>query len=144
MSVARARLWQLPALLQVLWAFTRRTDWLPCARSRWMDAALMARIIRRGWVWHWGGRAFIARDGARIHALYVHPSMRGRGLGTALLGMAKAQSDRLELWVLARNGPARRFYAAQGFVEVICCPGGMGNDEHLPDILMIWERTCAP
>lgn len=137
-----ARLWQVPSLLGVLWAFTRQTDWLPCVRSRWTDAELMVRIIRRGWVRQWRSAAFIARDGARIHGLYVHPALRGRGLGAALIRDAKADADRLELWVLARNAAARRFYAAQGFAEVICCPQGMGNDEGLPDILMVWEREA--
>ena len=140
---SRARLWQMPWLLRVLWAFTRDTTWLPCVRSRWVDAGLMIRIIRRGWVRQWRRVAFIVQDGERIHALYVHPRARGQGLGAALLTEAKGQSDRLELWVLAHNAPARGFYAAQGFREVLCCPSGMGNDEALPDVLMIWEKEAT-
>jgi len=135
---ARATIWQAPRLLGVLWAFTRRTDWLPRSRPAWVDARLMVWIIRRGWVRPLAGMAFIARDGARIHALYVHPARRGQGLGRILLDEAKAGHDRLELWVLERNIAARRFYAAQGFEEVLC-GRGMGNDEDLPDILMVWE-----
>lgn len=138
MIPARATLWHMPRLLAVLWAFTRGTAWLPRTRPRWVDAYLMGRIIRRGWVRHVAGAAFIARDGARIHALYVHPVRRGQGLGRALLDDAKSGCTRLELWVLARNTAARRFYAAQGFEEVLC-GRGMGNDENLPDILMVWE-----
>lgn len=138
MTSARATLWDLPWLLNVLWAFTRHTSWLPWRRSRWVDAALMARLIRSGRVRHVAREAFIARDGSRIHALYVHPARRGEGLGRILLDEAKDARSRLELWVLAQNMPARRFYAAQGFEEVLFGKG-MGNDENLPDILMVWE-----
>jgi len=134
----RARLWHMPQLLGVLWAFTRHTAWLPCRRPRRVDVALMARIIRRGWVRQVAGAAFIARDGSCIHALYVHPAWHRQGLGRALLDEAKRGCARLELWVLAQNTAARQFYASQGFKEVLG-GRGMGNDEGLPDILMVWE-----
>jgi GNAT superfamily N-acetyltransferase len=139
MTPARAKLWHMPRLLAVLWAYTWHTEWLPKKRPWWVDAQLMAKIILHGWVRHLRGRGFIVQDGVRIHALYVHPAARGRGIGQALLQQAKAESDRLELWVLLRNEAARAFYAAQGFDEVMCSIG-MGNDENLPDILMVWER----
>lgn len=139
MTPAPARFWHIPRLLVILWAFTRHTDWLPCTRPAWVDIRLMARIIARGWVRHLRGAGFIARDGERIHALYVHPDARGRGVGGVLLEQAKTACDRLELWVLAQNTPARAFYAARGFEEVLCSRG-MGNDENLPDILMVWQK----
>lgn len=133
----------MPRLLSILWAFTRATPWLPQTRGRWLDARLMGRIIRRGWVRQVadtrGPAGFIARDGAHIHALFVHPRARGQGLGQALLDEAKARADRLELWVLHANTAARRFYAAQGFDEVLCSRDGLGNDENLPDVLMVWQ-----
>ncbi len=138
MRPVRARLCDLPRLLGVLWAFTRRTAWLPPARPRRVDAWLMARLIRRGRVRQVKGAAFIARDGARIHALYVHPAWQRQGLGRVLLDDAKRDSTRLELWVLSANVAARRFYAAQGF-RALRRGWGMGNDEGLPDILMVWE-----
>ncbi|WP_371229182.1 GNAT family N-acetyltransferase [Roseovarius sp. 2305UL8-3] len=140
-----ATLRHIPRLLGILWSFTRATPWLPVCRSRWVDAHLMGRVIRRGWVRQVGdakGTAgFIARHGEVIHALYVHPRARGRGVGRTLLDEAKAGRDRLQLWVLAANEQARAFYAAQGFEEVLCgC--GMGNDENLPDILMVWQAEA--
>src|SRR5215471_16987864 len=45
-----------------------------------------------------------------IEQLYVLPEAQGRGVGTALLDMAKRSSHRLQLWTFQRNAPARRFY----------------------------------
>lgn len=141
MRPAPARLWHVPRLTGILWAFGRGAPWLPRVRARRTDLRLMTEVTRRGWVRMLrdgrGPAAFIARDGARIHALYVHPRARRQGLGAALLAEAKAQAGRLELWVVEANETARAFYAAQGFVETRRGLGE-GNDEMLPDILMVW------
>ena len=149
MSPASARLWHLPRLLGILWAFTRATPWLPNARSRWMDAVLMQRLVRRGMVRQVGGglrpEAFIVRDGAYVHALFVHPRARGRGFGRALVAEAKARADLLELRVLQANAGALAFYEAQGFEEA-GRGDGADNDENLPDVCMIWQAEqgqCA-
>ena len=141
MTPQPAKIWQMPRLLRILWSFTRATPWLPRHRPVWVDAQLMGRIIRQGWVRQVNGAAFIARDRERIHALYVHPASRRQGLGRRLLNDAKSRSDRLELWVLERNLIARKFYAAQGFKEVDFAPEGLGNDENMPDIKMIWTSN---
>ncbi|MBC7133267.1 MAG: GNAT family N-acetyltransferase [Roseovarius sp.] len=142
MRLARARLWQVPRLAAILWAFSRETPWLPRVRSRWADLWTLAVVVRRGWVRvaRVGGRiaGFLVRDGSRVHALYVCPRARGQGVGRALLSEAKAVGA-LDLWVLVANAPARRFYAAQGFAELEHAQGG-GNDEGLPDILMTWRE----
>lgn len=142
----RARLGHLLRLSLILWAFTRRTAWLPVIRSRSEDLRLLAKVIRRGWVRVAHDRrrpaGFIARDGVRLHALFVHPAARGQGLGQALVRDAQARTARLEAYVLAANAPARQFYARLGFAEV--AQGvGCGNDEGLPDVLMVWEEGCA-
>lgn len=141
----RARVWHTPALTRVLWSFTRATPWLPQVRSRRTDLRVMHRIVRDGWVRHIRDRrgvvAFIARQGEVIHALYVHPRARRRGLGGRLLEEAKRESDRLILWTLEANAAARAFYTAQGFTEA----GrgmGEGNDEALPDIKMVWTKEA--
>ncbi|MBE0455141.1 MAG: GNAT family N-acetyltransferase [Roseovarius sp.] len=146
MRLARAHIWQVPRLAAILWAFTHETPWLPRARSRGADLWVLATVVRRGWVRvaHVRGRVagFLVRDGSRIHALYVAPRTRGQGVGRALLAEAKA-AEAFDLWVLVANAPARGFYIAQGFVEATYAKGG-GNDEGLPDILMIWrERKAA-
>ena len=78
--------------------------------------------------------------GGRIHALYVHPRARGRGVGRLLLDDAKTRADRLDLWVLQANSLARGFYARHGFAEATRTSGA-GNDENLPDIRMVWQAT---
>ncbi|WP_272008760.1 GNAT family N-acetyltransferase [Roseovarius sp. ZX-A-9] len=142
----RARLHHVPQMTAILWAFARSTPWLPRVRPRHTDLRLMAQFTRRGWVRIVPGRcgpaAFITREGERILALYVHPRARRRGLGSALLQDAKSQSPRLELWVVEANHPARAFYTAHGFVEVARARGG-GNDENLPDILMVWPPESS-
>lgn len=139
---ARARMWHVPQMTAILWGFARRSPWLPRVRSRRTDLRIMAQITRRGWVRVLhdtrGPAAFIARDGARVHALYVHPRAQGRGLGRTLLTDAKRAASRLELWVAEANESARAFYAAQGFAETARGIGA-GNDEALPDIQMVWH-----
>jgi len=139
---ARAHIGHTPHLLAILWAFTHNTPWLPQVRSRLADVHVMSKVIYRGWVQmvqdSQGPAGFIARDGTTIHALYVHPRARGQGLGRALLDDAKARANRLDLWVLQANEPARDFYARHGFAEA-SRTNGAGNDENLPDIRMVWQ-----
>jgi GNAT superfamily N-acetyltransferase len=139
----RARLWHLPPVARILWAATR--DATPPVRSRVTDLALLARLIRRGQVRLMPGprgpRGFIARDGARIHALYTHPEARGQGIGSRLVAEAQATSPRLELWTGQANARARQFYARHGFYSARL-GRGLGNDEQAPDVHMIWQRNA--
>ncbi|WP_300547155.1 GNAT family N-acetyltransferase [Roseovarius sp.] len=136
-----ARYWHMPRLAVILWRFTRATPWLPQVRSRREDIRTLFKVIRWGWVRVFRDRrgvaGFIVRDGRRIHALYVDPDRRNMGVGRALLDEAKAETDALDLWVLEANAEAQAFYAANGFTECGRSPG-YGNDENLPDILMVW------
>lgn len=130
----------------ILTAFTERTPWMPRLRSAAEDIACAGEMIDRGWVRvaeigpAAGGRVagFIARDGAAIHALYVAPDARRRGIGTALLAEAQAAADALELETFEANAAARAFYAAQGFAET-GRSAGAGNDEGLPDVRWRWQ-----
>ena len=147
MRIARAHIWQVPRLAAILWAFAHETPWLPCVRSPVADLWVLAAVVRRGWVRvaHVRGRVagFVVRDGSRVHALYVSRGARGQGVGRALLAEAKQAAGALDLWVMVANVPARGFYIAQGFAEATFARGG-GNDEGLPDILMIWcDRGAA-
>lgn len=143
-AIRPARLRDVPALARVLWSFTRTTDWLPQVRRPSVDLALMARLVWRGSVRlirdEAGPCAFIAREGEVIHALYVHTRARRCGHGRSLLRDAKAHSATLALWTPLVDNSARRFYAAEGF-STAAFGDGSGNDEALPEVLMIWPPS---
>lgn len=144
MTVRRARLWHVPKLVQILWSGTRSQS--PTTRRRSDDIWLMVKLCWRRQITlvSAGGkvRAFLARDGARVHALYTEPRWRNHGAGATLLGSAQDTTARLELWCAQSNVGARRFYAANGFYEA-AETAGEGNDDGLPDVLMKWERQHA-
>ncbi len=81
---------------------------------------------------------FLALDGKDVRALYLAPDARGRGVGRALLGRAKAGRDRLSLWAFEANPRAVAFYRREGF-RVVERTDGSGNEEGLPDLRMVWE-----
>jgi GNAT superfamily N-acetyltransferase len=78
------------------------------------------------------------RDGW-IDQLYVLPSAQRRGVGSKLLKVAQREFDQLHLWTFQRNIPARRFYAARGFV-LVTETAGVRNEEKEPDALYRWAR----
>jgi GNAT superfamily N-acetyltransferase len=62
---------------------------------------------------------FLGRPGIYLEDLYVQPTMRGKGLGTILLGYLASvaielKCGRLEWWVLDWNKPAVDFYESLG------------------------------
>lgn len=130
-----ASLWHVPQLVAILRAST-------CARPFLSDMRVILRATWLGWVRvvcdRHGVAGFVIRDGATLHALYVHPRAQGSGVGRALLANAKEATGRLDLWVMQCNRHARRFYTRAGFAEKIRTRTGGGNDENLPDILMVW------
>lgn len=137
-----ATLGDLPSLTRILWDCSRVQADMPQVRTRLTDLLLLIRITRRGWVRlicdDTGPAAFIARNGTRIHALYVHPRAQGQGLGRALLRDAQAAAPQLDLFVLQANLKARRFYMCHGFAQR-ALGDGAGNDENLPDLHMVWQ-----
>lgn len=82
---------------------------------------------------------FIAFREDWIDHLYVSPGAQGRGLGAALLAVAKAAHPRLCLWTFQGNLPARRFYERRGFVLVEETDGA-ANEEREPDARYRWSR----
>jgi GNAT superfamily N-acetyltransferase len=80
-------------------------------------------------------------EGSWVDQLYVEPSMTGRGVGSALLDLAKRERpDGLRLWTFASNSGAQRFYERHGFV-VARRTDGRDNEERAPDILYVWDGT---
>ena len=77
--------------------------------------------------------------GRSVSQLYLDPSWRGHGIGDRLVELAKRERpDGLELWTFQVNGPARRFYGRNGFVEVELTDGAT-NEEHEPDVRLVWK-----
>lgn len=76
-----------------------------------------------------------------LESLYVAPDAQRSGVGSALLDVAKAQrSGGFGLWVFESNVPARAFYARHGLVELERTDGS-ANEEHLPDVRMVWPGS---
>jgi len=74
-----------------------------------------------------------------VRHLYVRPEEQDRGVGTALLELAKERRPAgLQLWVFQRNVGARRFYERHGFT-VVELTDGSGNEEREPDARYVWE-----
>lgn len=80
---------------------------------------------------------FMAEHDGWINQLYLDPDVRRSGVGSALLGSAKARNAKLTLWCFAQNLAARAFYEAQGFV-VVETTDGTGNEARLPDVRYWW------
>lgn len=107
----------------------------------------------RGWVRDVlisGGNTWVAVQGSDVvgllalapgwvEQLYVHPRVQGRGIGAALLDVAKARNpDGLQVWTFQVNSGAQRFYLRHGFVEAERTDGA-GNEEREPDARLVWE-----
>jgi ribosomal protein S18 acetylase RimI-like enzyme len=86
---------------------------------------------------------FLALGGATIEHLYVRPELQGRGIGSALLALAKdLRGDGFRLWVFQRNAGARRFYERHG-LRLVELTDGAANEEREPDALYEW-RPLSP
>jgi GNAT superfamily N-acetyltransferase len=80
-------------------------------------------------------------DGDWIDKFYVDPAHTGRGIGSALLEVAKRERPNgLPLWTFVSNVRAQRFYERRGFV-VIEHTDGVRNEEHAPDVQYAWSRA---
>ena len=83
-------------------------------------------------------------DGEFIDQLYVEPDRTGRGIGSALLAVAKRERPQgLRLWAFQTNMGARRFYERHGFVEVRRTDG-RENEERAPDVLFAYRTGASP
>lgn len=78
-----------------------------------------------------------------ISDLYVEPFFQGDGVGRALLehcmAVAQGAGKQLRLWVLEKNGRARRFYEKNGFVMT----GGREEEPGTDEYLVEYEKEAA-
>jgi putative acetyltransferase len=82
---------------------------------------------------------FAALTPAELDHLYVRPGEQGRGVGTALLDLAKLRRpDGFTFWVFQRNERARHFYERHG-CHVVRLGDGSENEEREPDALYAWR-----
>jgi len=83
--------------------------------------------------------AMMALTSDMLDQLYVAPGWTGRGIGSRLLALAKAQRPYgLDLYTFLANAGARRFYERNGFAEV-SGGDGSGNEEGQPDLRYAWR-----
>ena len=103
-----------------------------------------ARIALGGvWVAERDGEVvgFLDLELGWLRSLYVRPAAAGQGIGTALIGLAKALApEGLGLWVFESNEPARRFYRRHGLVELEHTDGS-ANEEGCADLRMAWPGS---
>jgi ribosomal protein S18 acetylase RimI-like enzyme len=84
---------------------------------------------------------FIAMHGDMVEHLYVRPDLLRRGIGSALLQIAKERlPSGFRLWVFQQNAPARRFYERHG-LRLVEETDGSRNEERTPDALYEWRPT---
>jgi GNAT superfamily N-acetyltransferase len=82
--------------------------------------------------------------GKFVDHLYVEPGLTGRGIGSALMAVAKRERPQgLALWAFQMNTGARRFYERHGFGEVTRSDG-RDNEERAPDILYAYRTVADP
>lgn len=78
-----------------------------------------------------------------IDHLYLHPNLVGKGIGSAMLDLAKAElPPPIRLYTFQANAGARRFYERHGFVP-ISLSDGSDNEELCPDILYEYAAACT-
>lgn len=119
---------------EIVATFLRQLD--PAREACWIAERAGARV----------GSIFVVAESpdiAKLRLLYVDESARGTGLGRLLvetaITFARAKGYRaMRLWTQASLGPARRLYAAQGFVKT-------GETAHsdfgTPEMGETWERS---
>lgn len=82
---------------------------------------------------------FMAERPGWIDHFYMDASQLRSGIGSALMMVAQAHSESLELWCFAENHRGRAFYEKQGFLTVEFTDGAR-NEAKAPDIRYRWTR----
>ena len=104
-------------------------------------AFFAARVVPECAIWvaedARGPLGLIALEAPWIRQLAVFPGDQRRGIGSALVTMARAHSPaELRAYTFQRNLPARAFYERHGFVAIAF--GVSPAPENEPDVLYRW------
>lgn len=110
-------------------------------REWFADVVLPQREV---WVAEDGGPlvGVLVLEDEWLDQLYVDPDHTGRGIGTELMAVAKAQRPTgLSLWTFQANVRARSFYERHGFRPTAATDGD--NEEGAPDVRYEWPPPAS-
>ena len=85
---------------------------------------------------------YMAEGPEWIEQLYMLPTARRSGLGSALMADAQVRQSRLELWCFKQNVAGRAFYEKHGFVALYETDGAE-NEAKAPDVRYLWEKDAV-
>ncbi|MEL6436017.1 MAG: GNAT family N-acetyltransferase [Pseudomonadota bacterium] len=110
------------ACASIVQVWGAETPWMVPLDDLDAMAAFWADLLEldTAWVAEMDGAVvgFCVREEANIDGLYVAAHARNQGVGKALLDLAKADRDRLEIWVYEKNEHAHAFYKREGCKDV--------------------------
>lgn len=118
----------------------------PTARSLQETGSAYQQVFEHGAVWGaFDGDTLlghIALEPGWIEHLYVDPSRNGEGIGQALIELAQAGQDDLQLFTYQSNQRARHLYERLGFV-VEAFGVDSGHPQRAPNVRYRWRRAVA-
>lgn len=149
MSIRPASRSDASALGDVYLAARRAMAYVPTLHTDEETRAWLVDVVLATdevWAAEEGGAVvgFAALSERLLDHLYVHPDAQARGVGSALLTLAKQRRpDGFRLWVFQQNDGARRFYQRHG-LRLVELTDGSGNEEGVPDALYEFSAPPAP
>lgn len=124
---------------RIVHGWVTETGWMPELHSVEALTAMIGEAMPDREIWLAGDPAegYLSLDPATATVGALYTARPGKGLGKALLDVAKAGRDHLQLWTHEPNAAAHRFYRREGF--------GMAGetrdgDDGLVELRMEWRR----